>query len=207
MTAQSAATLQPGAGKPDNPEYLAVADQLSAARHQLAALRTSEMRERHDRQTYEEHLQTTPNVERQYTQLQREYAAARDRYDDIQGKMKNAALARTMEYEDRGEKFSMLHAATVPQRPFFPNRIGIILLGFLLGCGAALGAAAFADASDPTVRGPEDLQEIMESTAIGSIPILLTARDRRVHRLKWSSAMAAYSAAVLLMALTIYMRT
>jgi len=207
MSAQSAASLHPSTSKPDNPEYLAVADQLSAARHQLAALRAAEMRDRRERQTYEEHLQTTPNVERQYTQLQREYAAARDRYDDIQAKMKNAALARTMEYEDRGEKFSMLHAPTVPQRPFFPNRIGIILLGFLLGCGAALGVAALADASDPTVRGPDDLQEIMESTAIGSIPVLLTARDRRLYRLKWGSAMAAYSAAVVLMAVTIYIRT
>lgn len=207
MNAQSAASLQPGAGKPDNPEYLAVADQLSAARHQLAALRASEMRERHDRQLYEEHLQTTPNVERQYTQLQREYSAARDRYDDIQAKMKNAALARTMEFEDRGEKFSLLHAPTVPRRPFFPNRVGIILLGILLGCGAALGAAAFADASDPTVRGQTDLQEIMESTPLGSIPVLLTARDRRLYRLKWGSALAAYSAGVALMALTIYIRT
>lgn len=207
MSAQNAANMRPGSGAPDNPEYMAVADQLAGARHQLAALRAAEARERHDLIGYEQHMQLAPNVERQYTQLQREYAAARDRYEDIQNKMKNAALARTMEFEDRGEKFSLLHAPTVPRRPYFPNRIGIILLGLLLGGGLALGAAALADASDPTVRGSEDLQEILEVTPLGAIPMLLTTQDRRRYRARWAAALAAYTAGAVLMAATIYLRS
>jgi len=207
MSAQNATNMRPSGGKPDNPEYLALADQLAATRHQLAALRAAEARERHDLSAYESHMQMAPNVERQYTQLQREYSAARERYEDIQNKMKNAALARTMEFEDRGEKFSLLHAPTVPRRPYFPNRIGIVLLGLLLGCGVALGAAAFADAYDPTVRGSEDLQEIMETTALGSIPMLLTTQDRHRYRVRWAAALLAYTAGAVLMVATIYIRS
>jgi polysaccharide chain length determinant protein (PEP-CTERM system associated) len=206
MSAQNTANMHFSGGTPDNPEYLALAGQLAATRHQLAALRAAEMRERHDLAVYEQHMQMAPNVERQYTQLQREYAAARDRYEDIQNKMKNAALARTMEFEDRGEKFTLLHAPTVPRRPYFPNRIGIILLGLLLGGGVALGAAALADASDPTVRGTEDLQEIMEATPLGSIPVLLTTRDRRRHRMQWAAAVMAYAVGAVLMGATILIR-
>ena len=207
LSAQNAVNMRPGSGAPDNPDYLALAGQLASTRHQLAALRAAEIRERHDLALYEQHMQMAPNVERQYTQLQREYSAERDRYEDIQNKMKNAALARTMEFEDRGEKFSLLHAPTVPRRPYFPNRLGIILLGVLLGCGVALGAAAFADVYDPTVRGSEDLEEIMEAAPLGAIPMLLTARDRRQYRARWGAALVAYSAAAVLMVATIYLRS
>jgi succinoglycan biosynthesis transport protein ExoP len=206
MSAQSVASTRPIAGKPDNPEYLAVADQLAGVRHQLAALRANEARARRDMQAYEGHLATTPNVEREYTRLQREYASARDRYEDLQAKMKNAALARTMESEDRGEKFALLHAPTAPQKPYYPNRLGIILLAILLGCGVALGIAAFVDASDPTVRGSGDLQAIMAIPALGSVPVLLNDRDRRIRRLGWGTALTAYAAGAVLAAATIYIR-
>ena len=49
-----------------------------------------------------------------------------------------------------------------PSKPYFPNRLGIILLGAVLGCGIAFGIAAAVDASDPTLRGNADLQAIMQ---------------------------------------------
>ena len=57
------------------------------------------------------------------------------RYEDLQAKMKNAALARTMEQEERGERFTLLQAPTPPQKLYSPNRLGIILLGMVSGSG------------------------------------------------------------------------
>ena len=207
MAAKGAAGAQVSGQAADNPEYLGVQSQLQAARRTLATLRADEARERGAISTYEKGLSTEPNVEREYTQLSRDYANSRSRYEDLQAKMKNAALARTMEAEDKGEKFALVRAPTRPGRPYFPNRLGIILLGLLLGAATAFVSVAAVDATDPTVRGTADLHEIAGGTAlIGAVPGLLTRRDVRLRRLNWASAIGAFAIASGVVAATVYLR-
>jgi polysaccharide biosynthesis transport protein len=188
---------------PDNPDYLAVQSQLTGVRRQLSSLRAQEVKKRGDLGLYEKNLATAPNVEREYIQLSREHENVQNSYTDLQNKMKNAALAQTLETQARGERFTLLRAAAAPSKPYFPNRLGIILLGAVLGCGIAFGIAAAVDASDPTLRGNSDLQMIMKTSAIGSIPNLLNPKDLRRHRLVWGSALAGFAAAAVFVAATV----
>jgi succinoglycan biosynthesis transport protein ExoP len=197
MQARGAVSLQKNAGPADNPDYLSVQTQLEAARRQLASLHTDESRERADINRYEQGMATAPNVDREYTELQRSYDNARARYEDVQNKMKNAALARSMEVQERGEKFTLLQPPKAPHRPYYPNRIGIILLGLVIGAGVAFACVAAADAADPTVRGTLDLQEIIGTSAIGAVPTILNEKDVRRRRLRWGSALIAFAAATL----------
>jgi polysaccharide biosynthesis transport protein len=203
MTTKGQASLQTSAQAPDNPEYLAVKAQLDSARRSLATLRAEEGRARNAIATYEKGLSTEPNVEREFTQLQREYDNSRSRYEDLQTKMKNAALARTMEAQDRGERFALLHAPTPPKRPYYPNRLGIVLLGLVLGLGLAFGCVTIVDATDPTVRGTADLQEITGVSAIGVVPTLLNSRDMHQRRLRLGSAIAVFAIASAGVAVTV----
>jgi polysaccharide chain length determinant protein (PEP-CTERM system associated) len=196
MVTKGSASLQANGHVPDNPDYLAAQSQLRAAQRSVAALRAAEARERRDIDRYEAGLSTEPNVEREYTQLQRDYENARLRYEDIQAKMKNAALTRTMEEEERGERFTLLQGPVAPKRPYSPNRLGIILLGVVLGFGVALGCVTAVDAADPTVRGTADLQEITGGPAIGAIPVLLSPSDLQGRKLRWSSALALFAVAI-----------
>lgn len=206
MGAQNEASSRVAAGLPDNPEYLAVRSQLEAARRSMRTLQASESRARREISTYEGHLATAPNVEREYRQLEREYENERTRYEDVQGKMKNAALARTMENQDRGEKFSLMRAPVTPRNPYFPNRAGIVLLGLVLGSALAFGYAALRDAMDPTVRSSSDLQGIMETTAIGTVPVIVNPSERRSRRLRWGSAALVYALAAVCVAMTVWIR-
>jgi polysaccharide chain length determinant protein (PEP-CTERM system associated) len=196
MVTKGSASLRQNGHAPDNPDYLAVQSQLRAAQRSVATLRSAEARERHDIEAYEAGLLTEPNVEREYTQLQRDYENARLRYEDIQAKMKNAALARTMEQEERGERFTLLQAPVAPKKPYSPNRLGIILLGVVLGFGVALGCVTAVDAADPTVRGTTDLQEITGGPAIGAIPVLLSPADLQGRKLRWSSGLVLFAFAI-----------
>jgi len=206
MASQGAVALRPGAAKPDNPDYLSVQSQLASARSQIAALRTEEVRNHRDMDTYEHNLATTPGVERDYIQLQRDYDTQRGRFEDLQGKMKNAALARTMETESRGERFALLAPPKVPTKVYFPNRLGIMLLGMVLGCGIAVGCVAITEATDPTVRSMADLQEIMQIAPVGAIPTLLNPSDLRGRRLRWGSAVLAFTAAAVFVAATVLVK-
>jgi capsule polysaccharide export protein KpsE/RkpR len=206
MTSKGAASLQTGAQAPDNPEYLAVKSQRDGVRRSLATLRAGEGHARNAIATYEKGLSTEPNVEREFTQLQREYDNSRSRYEDVQTKMKNAALARSMEAQDRGERFALLHAPTPPKRPFYPNRLGIILLGVVLGLGLAFGCVTIVDATDPTVRGTADLQELTGAAALGVVPTLLNPIDVRERRLRWGAAIAVFAIASLGVAFTVILK-
>ena len=196
MVGKGSASLKTNGQAPDNPDYLAVQSQLRTAQRSVATLRGAEARERRDIAAYEAGLSMEPNVEREYTQLQRDYDNSRLRYEDIQGKMKNAALARTMELEERGERFTLLQGPVAPKKPYSPNRLGIICLGMLLGFGVALGCVTAADAVDPTVRGTADLQEVTGGPAIGAIPVLFTPEDLQARKLRWSSALVLFAFAI-----------
>jgi succinoglycan biosynthesis transport protein ExoP len=187
----------------DNPEYLAIQSQLTGVRRQLTSLHAQEAQARGALGLFEKNLATAPNVEREYTQLSREHENLQNSYADLQNKMKNAALAQTLETEARGERFTLLRAAVAPTKPFSPNRLGIILLGAVLGCGIAFGIAVAVDASDPTLRGNNDLQMIMQTSAIGSIPKLLNPKDLRRQRLVWGSAIAGFTVAAVFVAATV----
>jgi hypothetical protein len=51
-----------------------------------------------------------------------------------------------------------------------------------------------------------DLQEIMQVTPVGAIPTLLNPRDLRVRRLRWGSALMAFTAATVFVAATVLMK-
>ncbi len=207
MSAQETASVRPSITQaPDNPDYLSVQSQLQAARRVTESLQAAAARERRSIAGYESGLSTEPNVEREYTQLQRDYDNAHGRYEDLQAKMKNAALARTMEQESRGERFTLLQAPVPPRKLYSPNRLGIILLGITLGFGIAFGCVTAVDAADPTVRGTADLQEMTGMTALGTIPALSNPRDVIRRRIQWSSAIVAFAAAFVAVAVTVVLK-
>jgi protein tyrosine kinase modulator len=203
LAAQGAAGDAAQITHPDNPEYLVIKSQLDAARRDLEALRANATRARADLLTYEQNLATSPNVEREYVQLDREYTNAQARYSDLQSKIKAAALAQNLESEARGERFAKLRSALVPTRPSSPNRLGIMLIGLVLSGGLALALAVIMDSSDPTVRGTEDLQAIVETTPIGAVPLIFNRADIRRRRLIGFSVAAVYLIATALVTLQV----
>jgi polysaccharide biosynthesis transport protein len=198
LRAQGANGTKVGTAAPDNPDYLAIKSQLDTASREVSGLRAQEDRERADMAQYEKNMNSMPNVQREYTVLQRDYENSQQRYIDLQAKMKNAALAQRMESESKGETFVLLHNASVPDTPYFPNRLGIMLLGIVLGLGLAFGVAAMVDASDPSVRGSTDLSTLLGAAAIGTVPRMLNPSDRRRRKLAWATAVLGYGAATAL---------
>jgi len=53
-----------------------------------------------------------------------------------------ATLAQKLEGESRGERFTLIRGSNEPDEPVFPNRLGMILIGLVLGGGIALGRCA-----------------------------------------------------------------
>jgi protein tyrosine kinase modulator len=205
LAAQGAASSTSGAGAPDNPEYLRIQSQLESTRRELEALRANASRARSDLGQFEQNLAMAPGVERQYIQIARDYGIAQSRYGDLQNKIKEAALAQTLESEARGERLTLLRAPAAPTTPASPNRLGIILLGFVLSVGIAFLVAVLKDTADPTVRSADDLEAIMECTPMGHVPVILNRSDLRQRRWRWGLVSTAYLAAAIAVGATVAM--
>jgi polysaccharide chain length determinant protein (PEP-CTERM system associated) len=203
LAAQGAASDTGGVQAADNPEYLRVKSQLDATRRELDALRASASRARSDMTRYEQNLSSAPGVERQYVQLTRDYGIAQNRYADLQNKIKEAALAQTLESESRGERLTLLRATSAPGTPASPNRLGIILLGFVLSAGIAFLVAVLKDTADPTVRSTDDLETIMGFAPVGHVPVILNRLDLRHRRLRWGLVSVAYLVAAIVVGATV----
>lgn len=190
-------------GVPDNPEYLRVKSQLDSVRRELGTMRARASRLRAEIGEYQRAMSTAPTVEREYVVLAREYENARRQYQDVQDKIKAASLTQQLENEARGERFTLIREATRPSAPDSPNRVGVILLGLVLGLGLAVIFAVMADASDPTVRSAEDLEAGFGAMPIGAIPPIANAADERRRRVVWGSAAAAYAVGIAVMAIVV----
>lgn len=188
---------------PDNPEYLRISSELEAARRELAAARSSAAQARADIGRYQQRLVNTPEVEKAYLQLVRDYEIAQNQYAETKNKLIEAEFGSSLENQQGGERFALIRTPNLPDSPFSPNRLGVILLGIVLGCGLAVGLVALVESSDATVRSAHDLEELTEVPAIGAIPILnnRTDRQRKFRIGVWSAA--SFAAALLIVSITV----
>jgi polysaccharide chain length determinant protein (PEP-CTERM system associated) len=177
-----------GTAKPDNPDYLRVQSQLEAAKRNLQAQRAAVARAGADIQSYTKALEMTPSVEREYSQLSREYTLAQEHFREIQGKLTEADLGRAMVDSEQGERFTLIRNPNTPSSPHSPNRLGVILLGVVLGGALGFGGATLAEISDPAVRSARDLLELTGHTMIAAVPRLLNDADRHARRRRWAYA-------------------
>lgn len=191
--------------RPDNPEYLRVESELRAVNTNLAALRSNSARAKIQMSNYEQRLSQAPGVERDYVQLTREREIAQEQYSEIQAKLRNAEIAQGLESESKGERYTIIRKAYTPTEPYSPNRLGIVLLGIVLGGGLAVGAAAFRESADPTVRASHDIAEISVLPVLGAIPKLLNPVESRRQRVIVVSMVGAYLFATALVAVAIVM--
>ena len=130
---------------------------------------------------YERRLLRAPIVERDQTALTRDYNNALNKYQEIKDKQLEAQLAQQLELDEKAERFTMLSKARFPDSPESPNRLGILLLGIVLGTGCGLGTAAVAEYTDRTVRGARGVLTLMQTMPLASIPLLHTAEEVRAQ--------------------------
>ncbi|MGH8609331.1 MAG: GumC family protein [Gammaproteobacteria bacterium] len=180
------ATAMPGPQqpmrRPDNPAYIGLQARLEAATTDLRTLVATEAQLRAKLSEYEARLTASPQVERQYQALQREHEAAVNEYNKIKGKQREAELAEQLEIRNKGERYSLVSAASLPDTPYKPKRILIALFGIIVAFTGGIGTAVLAEALDRTVRGAKILVATINAPLLGVIPYIENSSDRSARR-------------------------
>lgn len=197
LTADQQSTAEGGIVKnANNPLYQTTASQLVSVRKELAGYKAQIAKKTAEAEQYEAFLRKTPGVEREYSEIMRRRTALQNTYQGIQDKLQNAQIAQNFESVQGGERFTLLRAPSRGKLPVYPNRIGLILLGLVLGSLFSGIAVAIAEASDTNVRDTGDLPVLGNAPVLAAIPQINNSRDRRMRRLRLVSWTAAYCVAI-----------
>lgn len=188
--------------KPDNPVYIQLQAQLQAVSADLNALTKSRTRLEVKLGKYEAGLLKSPQVEREYRTLTRNYDNARLKFREIKAKQMEADIAQTMEKGRKGERFTLVEPPLFPEEPIKPNRLAIILLGFILSIAAALGLGFVKASVDHGIYTANQLRAVTDSLPLIVIPFIETDEDlQKKNKFKYQLLFAIF--AILLSSLII----
>lgn len=200
----------PEAGeKADNPAYVALANEIESAKRQIAQLNALRDDLRAKQRTYDARLLQTPEIEREYRELTRDYDNAQERYREVKAKQMQAEVAQELEKDRKAERFVLGEPATLPKKPASPNRLQILLVGLVASLGGGVGLAFLRDAIDPSVKGPLELARIARLPVLTAIPYIET-REERNARWRRNTAVAALGvliAVAFLLAIHFYLKS
>ena len=122
---------------------------------------------------YQHRVESAPVVEQELATVEREYTLEKARYADLNTRYSTARMAEDLARKQGGERFSVLYAANLPERPVEPQPLKIMALalvaGLVLGAGAALGRE-FLDRSVHDSRALEHEFDVPVLGEISRIP-------------------------------------
>jgi succinoglycan biosynthesis transport protein ExoP len=135
---------------------------------------------------HESKLEEMPAFEQQIARLQADYDILKTQYTGLLDKEKAAELSHALEVHQKGEKFEVLDAASIPTNPAAPNRLLISLAGALAGLLAGFALAALAEINDESVRSESEAARILGKPVLSGIPLIISEEERRTKR--WRAA-------------------
>ncbi|MFZ5523290.1 MAG: GumC family protein [Pseudomonadota bacterium] len=131
-------------------------------------------------------MMQTPKVAQELEVLIRDRDSAQRKYEEILNKKMNAKIAENLESENKSERLTLLEPPVMPEKPFKPNRIKIIAMGFFLAFASSVGAVMLLESIDKRIRGTEALTHVLGYRPLVVIPYLPIHEEgvRRKHILK-----------------------
>jgi len=188
----------------DNPAYVSIKTQLAAVDSEIRSLRARRTRAQEKLADYEQRLLLTPKIEQEYRTIARELEQASAQYQATKAKQMTAEIGQEMEKERKGEKFTLIDPAVLPEEPVSPNRPAIIFLSLVLALGAGVGSAAVAESMSGAVRGAKGVTAILHTAPLAVIPYLANTADTRSRSKKKRLVLISTIAGIVILLLLVH---
>ncbi len=109
----------------------------------------------------EKRLDRSPHVEQELLVLERDYNNMKANYAMLLDKRLHTRVQENVEKRQKGGKFRILDRANFPRVPVVPNKLKLLVLGFLFGCVSGAGLSILREHLTPQFRGPEDIELLL----------------------------------------------
>jgi polysaccharide chain length determinant protein (PEP-CTERM system associated) len=123
---------------------------------------------------FENRVEQTPSREQELMILIRDYQNMQKNYQALLDKRLNAHVAENLEKRQKGEQFRVLDPANLPTKPEKPNRLLIMLIGLIGGCGLGVGLSIGLEQLNPTFKRREEVEMLPGIRVLAAIPNFLS---------------------------------
>ena len=169
---------------PDNPTYITLAAQLSGIQTDMVSVKRQIKEANKMANIYRQRIDNTPKVEEAYNAILTQRDNTQAKYNDLMRKHMEAKVAQGLEKEQKGEHFILIDPPRFPEKPFKPNRLKILLIGFVLAIGSGIGLTTLRELNDHSIRDSDSLALATSFPVLGSIPEIVTEEDIRRKKKK-----------------------
>jgi len=121
-------------------------------------------------ENYRRLTHASPEIEEQWSVLNRDYASKQKFYNDLLARQSSADLGKQAENSAEGEQVTIGQSANKPDSPIFPNRILFAAGGMGAGLGLGLLIAIWLEFSDKSIRTERDAAIAMDLPLLISVP-------------------------------------
>jgi len=169
---------------PDNPAYIALQSRILATGAELNNLIPERDRVNREIQKFQQKIEMAPLTEREYSALVRDYEGTKRKYDEMLGNLMEVKVSQEMVENEQGERFTIIDPADLPNTPVQPNRLGIILLGFVVALGTGFGLGSIRESMDDSVKSVNEIQNLTGTSVLSVISFIESTRDKWARRVK-----------------------
>jgi len=168
--------IDPGANYSPMLQQLSVALSVADAKVASMKARTEEYSARYAR--LKAQSIAAPDVEAQFSQLNRDYEINKDNYEKLVGRRDAAQLSGDLSSATDLLTFRVIDPPTVPLIPAGPNRPKLFSLVFVVALGAGIGLALLIAQIRPTFLSQSDLQSVTGLPVLGMVAMNWTDAEQ-----------------------------
>ena len=180
VAAQSAA--DPAAGAQANPAKAVLDSQVAALDTRIAQAELQRKTLTEQLAVLNDTIERTPANQVALNALNRDYNNIQQQYNNAVARQAAAATTEKVETLSKGERITVVDAATVPNAPISPKRMLIAGGGTAAGIGLGLAFIVLLELLNRSVRRPSDLIKSFGITPIATIPYLRTPSEVLTRR-------------------------
>ena len=136
-------------------------------------------------------IAATPEVELTLASLERDYQNVQGQFNIANAKLAEASIGQQLEQRSKGQRLTILEAATPPDRPIGPKRRAIMLGGLAGGIALGLGFIVLLELLNDRIRRPSELLNKLRIEPLVTIPYIETKDEVRARRFVAVPAMVA----------------
>lgn len=166
----------------DDPARRLTEQSLERARAELETLKNEEVMLRRLIADYEARVQNAPKRQDELQQLARDRESNKERYQTLLKHYEEARLAESLEQGQKVEQLRVLDPAIPTSRPWAPNRVWLLVIGFIAAVGLAFAAIVAAERLDTSFHTVDDLRDFV---AVPNLAVIRRLPTRGSVRAGW----------------------
>jgi polysaccharide biosynthesis transport protein len=119
---------------------------------------------------YQNRLNLAPALEQELIALMRDHDARQQQAESLGTRKFNAGMAANAVADKKNDIYKILDDASLPEKPIFPTRLHILLLGICASLATGYAAAFGREIMEPSLANEDEVAAVLKIPVLANVP-------------------------------------